>query len=60
MLFIPEFTKSSRGSGRWLNLPFLPLIQPSDFVKISSILYMGKILAENRYKLYKKKYSLKS
>lgn len=54
MLFIPKFTNYSRGSGRWLNLPFLPLIQPSDFVKISSILYMGKILAENRYKLYKR------
>ncbi|MBL7575291.1 cell division protein FtsW [Peptoniphilus asaccharolyticus DSM 20463] len=60
MLFIPEFTKSSRGSGRWLKLPLIPIkLQPSDFVKISSILYMAKVLSENKYRMYKNEVFIK-
>lgn len=54
LLFVPKLSNYSRGQGRWLKLPLLPAIQPSDFVKISSILFFAKILDDNKNQMKKK------
>lgn len=52
MLLFMGFSNESHGSGRWLEISFLPVpIQPSDLVKISSILYLGKLLSDNKNRM---------
>lgn len=60
LLLFMGFSNEVKGSGRWLELPFLPIpIQPSDLVKISSVLVMAKVLAENQKKLETREVFLK-
>lgn len=54
MLLWSPLADSSYGQARWIKLPGVPFkIQPSDFVKVSSVLFIAKILESNRRRMEK-------
>ena len=54
LLWTP-LAKSNYGQARWIKLPGIGMkIQPSDFIKVTSVLYIAKILEDNYKKLHKK------
>ncbi|MFA5177965.1 MAG: FtsW/RodA/SpoVE family cell cycle protein [Candidatus Paceibacterota bacterium] len=46
-VFVPGLSKTEGGATRWLNLGFTTL-QPSEFLKLSTILYLSAILSAGR------------
>ena len=46
-VFIPEISKTEGGATRWLDLGFISF-QPSEFLKLSTILYLSAILSAGR------------
>lgn len=51
LLWTP-LAKTNYGQARWIKIPGIPFkIQPSDFVKITSVLYMAKVLDENKNRI---------
>ncbi|MDD5568803.1 MAG: FtsW/RodA/SpoVE family cell cycle protein [Candidatus Pacebacteria bacterium] len=46
-VFIPAFSKTEGGATRWLNLGYLSF-QPSEFLKLATIIYLAAILSSNR------------
>lgn len=50
-----SFADSSYGQARWIKIPIIPFkIQPSDFIKVTSVLYASKVLSDNWHKLHEK------
>ncbi len=50
-LFLPEIpglAYRQNGADRWFKLPFLPPIQPAEFVKIAVILYLAGLFAKRK------------
>ena len=41
LLFVPNLGIEVNGARSWLSLPFLPTIQPSEFAKLASIIYLA-------------------
>jgi len=41
LLFVPALGIEVNGARSWLNLPFLPIIQPSEFAKLAAIIYLA-------------------
>ncbi|WBW49269.1 putative peptidoglycan glycosyltransferase FtsW [Peptoniphilus equinus] len=55
LLVVLGFGKGSHGQDRWFQVPGTSFsFQPSDFIKISSVLFLAKFLSEHRLELYKK------
>lgn len=47
--------KSNYGQARWIRLPGIGMkIQPSDFIKVTAVLYTAKLLDDNYNKLHKR------
>lgn len=52
MLLWSPLADTTYGQARWIKLPGIPFkIQPSDFVKVSAVLFMAKILESNRRRM---------
>jgi len=53
LCLIPFFGTEVKGSKRWLDLPFLPRLQPIELVKPLLIIYLAKIIIlNNKIKIY--------
>jgi len=59
LVFIPPFTSSAKGASRWFNLGPIAF-QPSEFLKISFILYLASWLKTRTGPILKKEHSLLS
>lgn len=49
MLFLPKIGMEAKGASRWLNLGFISF-QPSEFLKLTFILYLASFLAAGQVK----------
>ena len=50
LILIPPFGFKSHGATRWLNTPFVK-VQPSDFAKLTIVLYLAAVWAERKEEL---------
>lgn len=57
-VFLPIIGYEAGGAKRWIKLGGI-IFQPSEFLKLTAILYLSALLGNENYRVLKKKYSLK-